>query len=261
MAVRPPVFLPVLALAIALAAGANAQTQGNDMPPMVRVVVPVVGSTDGVNGVRWHTDVELQNDSASETTVMLELPAAPDQPFLVTTIPPRQTIRYADIVNQAFGLDWAISPLVVATEGRRSVTIRASAYATKGAEVYKAMPIVFSYGEQYYPQRMLQGLSFNDSFRTNVGLVNLGEKDASFVVALQRLPGRNVAVARFTIPPNTIWHTALPILFPVITKGDDFSLLIETSSPGTYVYANVIDNTTNEPKFVQPTIGNVYGAQ
>ena len=41
----------------------------------------------------------------------------------------------------------------------------------------------------------------------------------------------------------------------MITKGDDFTVLVETGARDTYVYASVIDNETNEAKFIQPAIG------
>jgi hypothetical protein len=69
------------------------------------------------------------------------------------------------------------------------------------------------------------------------------------------VPGRNVAVTSFKVGANTLIHTAVQSLFPVITKGEDFLVLVETSSPDTYVYASVIDNNTNQTHFIQPAIG------
>jgi hypothetical protein len=85
--------------------------------------------------------------------------------------------------------------------------------------------------------------------------VNLGDKEAMFVIAAQRLPGRNLAVARVPLPPYSLWHVPIQMLFPLITKGDDFSLVVETSSAETYIYASVIENETNSATFVQPQVG------
>jgi hypothetical protein len=111
-----------------------------------------------------------------------------------------------------------------------------------------------TYGATYFPLRTLNGLSFSDAFRTNVGLANLGDHEASFTLALQRVPGRNVAVTRFAVSANSLLHTSVQSLFPMITKGDDFIVLVETSSPDTYVYAAVVDNETNRTHFIQPAI-------
>lgn len=218
----------------------------------VRAVVPVVGSVDGANQVRWRTALQLVNDSKADVTVAVTLMTAPEQPALLTTIAAGDTVSFTDIATEAFGIDSVLSPLVVETLGRRSVTVRAAAYGVRGDDVFKPEPIAVNYGSVWAPIRVLQGLSFTDAFRTNIGLVNLGDKSTTFTMAVQRLPGRNLAVSRVVLPPMSMWHTPIQQLFPVVTKGDDFSVVIETSSPDTYVYASVIENETNTATFVQP---------
>lgn len=254
-----PTFLravfATMAMLLAAAAPALAQT-ANDAPPQaVTVVVPVVGSVFGAGLVHWKTDVELHNDQGTDVDVVLMLPAAPDQPFLSTTIPAGGTTRFRDVVGEAFGIEAALSPLLVITTGRRSVSIQATAYAMRGAELVTAEPIVPTYAAAAFPFRMLNNLSFSEDFRTNIGIANLGATEASFTLALQRLPGRNVAVTHINVPPNSLWHVPVQAFFPLITNGGDFSVLVETGSPETYVYASVIDNETTAARFVAPAIG------
>ena len=101
---------------------------------------------------------------------------------------------------------------------------------------------------------------FSDTFRTNVGLANLGEHEAIFTLALQR-GGRNVAVTRYRVSASALVHTSVQSLFPMITKGDDFTVLVETSAPDTYIYASVIDNETNQTHFIQPSISSVQAQE
>jgi hypothetical protein len=225
-----------------------------DAPPKsVSVLIPVVGSVVGANNVRWKTDVDLYNDGRSEANVMLSLPTAPEQPFIFVTVAPSSRQHFSDIVAQTFGMDSTLSPLRITTvDSTRSVRVLASVYGVHDDEVSRPEPIGISYGATYFPLRTLNGLSFSDTFRTNVGMANLGDHEASFTLALQRVPGRNVAVTRYAVPPNTLVHTSVQSLFPMITKGDDFMVVVETSSPDTYVYASVIDNDTNETHFIQP---------
>jgi hypothetical protein len=136
------------------------------------------------------------------------------------------------------------------------VRVSATVYGVRGADLLSPEPIPVDYASGgYYPQRTLAGLSFSDSFRTNIGLANLGAHEATFTLALQRLAGRNLALTRITIPPNSLTHASIQSLFPMITKGDDFAVLVETGSRDTYVYASVIDNETSEAHFIQPAIG------
>lgn len=250
--------LPFLLLLLAAwwPLGGFAQAAGpSDQPQSVTAYVPVVGSTLGADDIVWKTQLELDNTSPTEVTVGISLPTAPEQPLIILTMPPGSVQRFDDVVGEAFGLDRAMSPLLVQTQGRRSVTIRASAYGIHNGEVLRPEPISISYGQPYYPIRYLNGLSFSDAFRTNIGLANLGEEPATFVVAFQRVPDRNLAVSRFTVPPNTLWHQSVQALFPMIDTGDDFSVLVETFSHNTFVYASVIDNTTNEAHFIDAVVG------
>jgi hypothetical protein len=224
----------------------------DDKPATVSVIVPVVGAVTGPGDARWKTDVELRNDSKAEATVSLTLPTAPDQPVIITTIPPGDSVHFSDVVGEAFGMSSALSPLVVETLGRRSVIVRATTYAVRGTEVSAPQPIALQYGNLFAPIRVLNGLSFSDDFRTNVGLANLGDTNAEFVLALQRIAGRNVAVSRLVVPPSSLVHAALQSLFPLITSGSDFSVLVETPASNTYVYASVIENATDAARFVQP---------
>ncbi len=260
----PRFVLIVTAFLAATVAAAQAppEPEPPPEPPQAVVMVPVVGKVYGANSVQWRTDVDLINNLGREVKVSLTLPTAPGDPFLVFSIPAGAMQRIPDVVG-AFSIDRALSPLKVTTFGSKtSVRVSATVYAVKlddpSAPVHTE-PIAVMYGDPFFPRRMLYGLSFSDDFRTNIGLANLGDAPALFTVALQRVSGRNIAVTQITVPPSTLWHTSIQALFPLITKGDDFSVIIETGYHETYVYASVIENATNEARFIEPSIATVMG--
>jgi len=242
----------LLALGLVLAAlGARAQEIES-----TTVVVPIVGNIPGIAGVRWVTAVELRNDTLAPVEVWMLLPTTAEAQAFNRTLAPGQTLVMPDVIAQAFGTSTALSPLKVITTGRRSVTVRASVYPIREGQVLPAEPIAIDYGSTLYPIRSLPGLAFSDDFRTNVGLANLSDdRDATFLLALQRLPGRNVAVTRITLPPDTLTHTSIQSLFPMITSGNDFTIVVETGAPETFVYASVIDNATSAAHFIRANIG------
>ncbi|MGA8808349.1 MAG: hypothetical protein WB973_10765 [Thermoanaerobaculia bacterium] len=247
----PPNDMTRVLTAVLLLLGAAAAEAAD--APNVSVLVPIVGSVLGMNNVRWKTDVDLFNDSRSEANVMLSLPTAPDQPFIFVTMPPGAAQHFSDIVASTFGMTEVLSPLKITTiDSSRSVRVLANVYGIREAEITRPEPIAITYSATYFPLRALGGLSFSDSFRTNIGLANLGDHDAAFTLALQRA-GRNVAVTRYRVSANALVHTSVQSLFPMITKGDDFTVLVETSAPDTYVYAAVVDNETNQTHFIQPS--------
>jgi hypothetical protein len=222
---------------------------------MSTTIVPVVGSVFGASMVRWLTDVELVNEGALDVDVAIELPSVPISAPLFFTLSPGQSQRFTDIVGQAFGLEHALSPLRVTSSSRRGVTVRAQAYAITGAGISPPQRIDVYQGSTYFPVRVLDGLAFSENYRTNVGLVNVGEQSADFVLALQRIPGRSVAVTHMRVNPGSVVHVAIQALFPLITNGNGFSIVIETNARDTHVYGSVIESTTSSARFITPRVG------
>lgn len=218
-------------------------------------IVPVVGSIFGPTMIRWLTDVEITNDSALPADIALELSGAPDAPAVFFTLAPGESQRFPDIVGQAFGLESALSPLRITTTSRRGVSVRAQAYALREGSVSPPQQLAVYDADTYFPVRVLDGLAFSDEYRTNVGLVNTGDRDADFTLALQRLPGRSVAVTYVRVAAGSLVHMPIQQLFPLISEGAGFSVVVETNARQTHVYASVIENLTNEGKFVVPRIG------
>jgi len=221
----------------------------------VSVVVPVVASTIGPFDTHWKTDVVLQNDLRKEATVALSLPSAPDQPAILLTIPAGHAQRFTDVVGEAFGLDNVLSPLVIQTLGTRSVRVVATAYAMQGDKALAPQPVPVTDAASFHPLRVLGPISWSDTRRTNIGLVNLGERDAVFSIALRGPNDEIMGGSRWVIPPSGITHLAIQLIFPAMKNGDNYSVLIETAARDTYVYASVIDNKTNEASFVVPRLG------
>jgi hypothetical protein len=218
------------------------------------VLIPAVGNIDGP-GCRWKTDVEIINDSAFEMDVAIELASAPTAPALVLSLAPGQVQRFTDVVGQAFGYDRVLSPLRITTADRRGVSIRAHAYAIQGTEISPLQPIDVFRADAWYPVRILDNLAFSEEFRTNIGLMNFGEQAADFLLALQRIPGRNVAIAQVRIEPGALAHMSIQSVFPLITEGHGFSVVIESGARDTYVYASVIQSSNNGASFISPRIG------
>ena len=240
----------VLLVLLALAGTSAAQE-------VATAVVPVVGNVFGATMVHWKTDVEIINDTGLPTDVALELPCAPDQPILLLTLAAGQSQRFTDITAQAFGIEHVLSPLRVTTSGRRSVSVRATAYAMRddGSFFSPLQPLGVYVGPSFHPTRVLDGLAFGEDFRTTIGLVNFGERDADFLLALQRIPGRTLAVSRIRVASNGIVHSSIQSLFPLITDGGGFSVIVETLAPETHVYASVIESAEHAARFVPPRIG------
>jgi len=238
-----PPFLLFLLSALSVAA---------QQDPVSTAVVPVVGTVVGATRALWRTDVEVINDTGGAVVTALELTGVPGA-AIILDLAPGATQRFTDIVTQAFGVEYALSPLRVTTSGRRSVTVRATAYAVREGSVSKLQPLATSYRSEWAPFRALDNLGFADDMRTNIGLVNFSDRDADFLLALQRLPGRDLAVTRVRLGPEALLHISIQELFPLIPKGEHFRVVVETPVHETYVYASVIDSEQTGT-FVQPRV-------
>lgn len=216
------------------------------------VVVPVVGSVFGAGMDRWNTDVEIYNGTAFPADVILELSTVSGA-FLSLTLAPGERQVYRDIVGQAFGQANELSPLRITSD--RPVIVRAFAYAVRGGVPSALEPIDVYYRNPFFRDQVLDGLAFSDAYRTNIGLVNFSDGPVQFVLALQRIPGRILSVTALTVGPGSLAHASIQSLFPVISEGSGFSVLIESPSPDTYVYGSVITSATSEARFITPRIG------
>lgn len=237
-----------MVLVLLLLGAAAARGQG-----VSTTIVPVVGNVTGVPG-RWLTDVEIANSGSVDLDVALELPAVPSASPMFFTLSPGQVQRFPDIVGQAFGLPHAISPLRITANSRRGIAVRAQAYPMTLPDAPR-QPLDVYDGDVWFPVRVLDGLAFSESHRTNIGLVNLGTRPAEFTLALQRVPGRTIAVAHLRVEPESLRHDAIQALFPLITAGSGFSVVVESGVRDTYVYASVIESATSAGKFITPRVG------
>ena len=114
----------LIAAVLLAAATAAAQTPPPEppAPPSASVLVPVVGKVFGAGSVQWRTDVDLINNLGRDVMVMLTLPTAPEEPFLLLPLPAGATQRFTDVIA-AFAMDRALSPLLVKTINSRKVYI------------------------------------------------------------------------------------------------------------------------------------------
>jgi hypothetical protein len=222
-----------------------------------RVLVPVVGTVRGVGDVQWRTEFSMVNDLQQSVDVILTLPTVGDEYLLGLTLQPGQAIHFPDLMGETFGLNGVLAPLLVATSGRRPLPIQTVVWGAKGTDSPHAQVIPVLYSTAAFPLQILSGLSFNQQFRTNIGLGNMASTAAEFVLALRRVEGRNVSVRSLVMPPNTLWQIPIQVLFPIITDGDNFSLAIQAPAADTYVYASVVGNDSAEARFVQPGVGPI----
>lgn len=213
-------------------------------------VVPVVAEVIGVGDVLWRSEVFLRNSGAEDLEVVLSMPGTPGEPFFFTTVSAGDSLALNALLSEVFGVGQAIAPLLVQTIGPRPITVISAIRGFKSDGLTRAQMIPVLYSSRAGTSAMLPGLSINERYRTNVGLVNYGPTPATFSVGIQIVPGRNVDSTLVHVPPFSVMQRALQEIFPVLTEGENLVVIAESFAADTFVYASVIDNETNEPRLV-----------
>ncbi|HVT04495.1 MAG TPA: hypothetical protein VHL58_14100 [Thermoanaerobaculia bacterium] len=240
--------LSALIFAVVFSA-ASAAAQDNAVVS-AQAVVPVIGSVPGVGNCEWRTDVALSNGVGRTVQVVLSMVGAPNEPFLLIELRPGETSLFTDIARQTFGVTGVLAPLVIETLGARSVSVGATAYAVRGNDISEPEVLPVMYRQSHPLMETLTPLTFNDTFRANVGMGNIGDVPVTFVIALQRIAGRNLATTKVQVGPRSLLHVSIQSLFPLLSEGDDVALVVQEPAAGAYVYGSVIANATNNARFV-----------
>jgi hypothetical protein len=215
-------------------------------------IVPVVGAVTGRGGVQWRADVELRNTTGDELVVAVTLPTIPASGPLVFIIASGDNVVLNDIMHDAFGLDGTLAPLQITTGGRRSVSVSCVIHGIGPKGEVQPQVVSAMYSDSFAPRSIFPGIAHDKRYRTNVGLVNLGETPSRLTLALQRLNGRNIATTTVVLPPLSLRHVPLPTLFPILTMASNLILVVESSSPSSYAYAAVLRNDTHDGVYEGP---------
>lgn len=215
-------------------------------------IVPVVGAVTGLGGVRWATDVELRNPFGSAVTVALLLAAAPDGQFQIVTLESGQTVALPDIVRETFGIEGLLSPLIVRSEGTRSVTVTATIRGRGPDGAVRPQSQRVLYNELLPMRTVLNSLDMTKERRTNIGFGNIGDTPMRVTLALRRLAGRDVATRSLVLPPQSVGQVSLATLFPEVSSGENLSLICEYYGTTAYAYASVLRNDTHDGTFYSP---------
>lgn len=239
------ILLTAVLLTIALGATAQEIT-------VSEAIVPVAGSIRGLGNVVWTTDIALRNPMPYDVEVVLSLVGVPDDPFMFTTIRAGDTISLPDAPRQTFGVFGRLAPLRVQTLAATSVTVAAVVHGMTADGPTEPEVLTVQYGKFRPMLATIPALNVGAQFRTNIGIVNPSESDAIVILALQKVPGRNMGVVSRVIPPRTHIQLPLQTIFPLLTEGENVSLVVEHTNPEAYVYASVIANATHNARYLGP---------
>ncbi len=217
--------------------------------------VPNVAHAKGAGGSMWRTDLDVLNAGATATSFQITLLADGMMVERTYALGAGQAMRYVDVVGDLFeyqgvgALKLLVDGSAVQVAGR---TYNESTRGTMGQTVgAMGMSAAATVG---HPRRIV-GLSHATSraggFRTNLGLLNVSDVDASVTVDLYRANGTMLGSVDASL--DAMEQLQLnDVLARVSTEDVPVAYaVVSVHEAGAYVlgYASVVDNRSNAPTY------------
>lgn len=234
-------------------------------------VVPSAVRTAGLNNTVWKTDLSIFNEANRATPIdMVFLPADTNNtqgPLSAVSIvvPPKHTRIIANVMSLFPGVpaDGVKGSIWVVPEsgGSTQFVIGSRTYNDTPEGTFGQFVPAISLDSPFNNVLYFTGLAENDSFRTNVGLVNL-----------EPLRADGIALTIFDERGNRLGNTVYSAVLPgsstqivriaraagITSDLDSFSLKIALNGENVSAYASVVDNVTGDPVFLSPGIVGAY---
>ncbi len=235
-------------------------------PPVFRSFVAAVAHLPGAAGTQWRTNLAVVNTTTVPAEAVLTfLPYAGGGVPVErrATIAVLGAVEWTDVLVSLFGFSPSASV-------KGSVQIDSNAPLVISSRTYNQAP-KGSFGQYYPPVAAGAGfgpgtavyipqLKRNGSFRSNVGVLNVGEEAASVEVRIFDSLGQQAgATLQRDIPAGRYWQwdDVLGPLYAGSGNLDSAYAVVKVLSAGGRVwsYGSVIDNTTGDPTTVPGLAG------
>jgi hypothetical protein len=178
---------------------------------LARMVFPAVGSLPGVGGSYWRSDLTLHNPFRERMHLTLRYVAGESGIDRRLTLAPRQTLRWADVVRDVFGLEGAVGTLWIEhREGRAPVAVVKTSDVAHNGRASVEQPLTkrdSATSSTVAAELAIVGLpSWTAGRRVNVGVVNLGDIPATFRISVRARNGATIGKPiESGVPEGQVW--------------------------------------------------------
>ncbi|HQN96088.1 MAG TPA: hypothetical protein PLM61_06940 [Thermoanaerobaculales bacterium] len=219
--------------------------------------VPVVAHSDGANGSRWRSDFGLLNPGATAASVEVRFHGPGAVVSSTTNVPAGAQSILRDVVGELGAAGQGALEIIA----DRSLMVTARTYnqaapeagcLANGTQGQDYPVVAASSGLAAGQSAFLPALVEDDAYRTNIGVVNMGEATATILVELCDGAGTTVAEYTRQIPPGRWRQEIQPFRYLAgeTAMSGGYSRITVQSGAGVFALASVIDNITNDPTTV-----------
>ncbi len=220
------------------------------------VWVPVVAHNPGQKQSQWRSDLGLLNGGTGQANVQLKFYGA-SVVTNTTYVPAKTQSILTDVVAQlgtsGQGALQVISdrPLMVTARTYNQVASTESCYPN-GTQGQNYPVLTASDGLGAGQSAYLGGLTENASYRSNVGLVNVGSGTASVLVELYNGAGTKLTSYTVSLAAGQWAQETQPFKAKAgqTAMARGYAKVTVQSGSGVFAFASVMDNLTNDPTTV-----------
>ncbi len=228
-------------------------------PPAARYLVPGVAHASGLAGSVWRSDLAVVNPSAAAATLTLTFH---DHDTGATTTASRTlsagaTEEWVDVMVSTLGFaatDQVKGVLEVASTEALGISCRTYNQETATRTYGQQLPALT--GADALPEGaegIVPHLKRGDAFRTNLGVVNLGDEVATVTVRLFGPSGEQVGADRSLTVAAGRWQQQTDVLSWAGAGDREIAyarLEVEPATARVWAYASLVDNATGDPTTV-----------
>jgi hypothetical protein len=220
-----------------------------DDPSPYRLVVPAAVHAPGLAGSFWTTGLFLTNPNGRAALVRLRFLPREGQPVTVPeVIPSGSSVAFDDMVATVFDRPGEAGSVIIDPDEPVVAASRTSSNVTAGS-AGQILPGL-TMAQTGSGVAVLPGLAGGPGFRTNIGLVNLGDDALDCTVAIHGSDGTVLATRTATIGP---WESAqLNRVLHGLDTGAGAWAAVACGGPFA-TYASVVDFGTNDGATVLPS--------
>ncbi|MBW3670527.1 MAG: hypothetical protein KY432_02510, partial [Acidobacteria bacterium] len=219
--------------------------------------VAAVGRTGGASGTYWRSDVTLFNPgSASVSATVRFLRAGEDNRFAggrTISVGANGTRTLRDVMSWV-GAGEGTGALQITWSGHsEGIVVTSRTYTTRAADSGTlGQSIGMTASGEFGRKGIVTGLSSDNRFRANVGLLNSGDSPINITLRLIAPDGRQLGSTAVTVGAKSQMQWSAASLFSGISFASlgNFTIVAESSGPTMFAYGSVIDNESGDPIFV-----------
>ncbi|HYK01975.1 MAG TPA: PKD domain-containing protein [Thermoanaerobaculia bacterium] len=244
-----------------------------------RTLVSVAAQTPGAGNTSWRTELNVFNAGSQAASIVLAyIPSGGGNAITRSLVlGPNQSKTYANSLLDLFDIPSGAGALTLdATSAGGSADLRVTSRTfTTGPDGTYGQAVPDVRPDELQQTLYVTGITANDAYRTNIGLVNRESAPVNATLTLYNAIGNTLATRNVTLAAGSFQQSGLAAYFPVVEGGsyDVLTMKIVAASPSAVSgYASVVNNRTQDPIYIQavpsspantmvvPVVGRAPGA-